>query len=89
MKSRTSVAIDIEVLQKARALARSRGVSLSRLVSDELERAIARRRERGTRFPATVVCSSGQPGLPLARDHDKYAFLETEEKRRSGRKKTG
>lgn len=83
MKTRTSIAIDKDVRQAAQALAKKRGVSLSRLVSEVLEEHLEKERGRGRRltalerrFPRSVVFRTTPPGLPLAADHERLAFRD-------------
>lgn len=72
MKDRASIAIERDLKIAAESLARKRGVSLSRLVSETLE-AIVGSASSAQRFPRSVTIRAGKNA---AADHERLAFQE-------------
>lgn len=72
MKERTSVAIDRRLRREAQALARERGISLSRLLNEMLEEKIGKE-HRGERFPRSVLLRGSRRA---AADHDRLAWKQ-------------
>ncbi len=72
MKQRTSLAIEARVRRAAEKAARSRGVSLSRFVTEALV-AHLEKTEGRKRFPRNATVRGGRF---LTRDHDALAFGE-------------